>query len=99
MTNTIHNHEYDHSRQQGCCCHDKHTSTVFTDPVCGMSTEDETAFTEYEYKGTTYHFCSDHCLAKFKENPGAYGAGETTGCCHSDHAEKTDLSKGCCHGN
>ncbi len=107
MTNTIHNHSHDHSRLQA-------DIKSFIDPVCGMSTEDEAAFTEHEYKGTTYYFCSDHCLAKFKENPDAYGARETkdcchighgekidhsTGCCHGGHAEKTDHSTGCCHGN
>lgn len=92
MTNTIHNHSHDHSRLQA-------DIKSFIDPVCGMSTEDEAAFTEHEYKGTTYYFCSDHCLAKFKENPDAYGARETKDCCHIGHGEKIDHSTGCCHGN
>jgi len=41
----------------------------FTDPVCGMTTDNEDAFTRFEYKGRPYYFCSDHCLQKFKENP------------------------------
>ncbi|MEA2115703.1 MAG: heavy metal translocating P-type ATPase [Thermodesulfobacteriota bacterium] len=86
MTNTIHNHNHDHSRQRV-------EIKSYIDPVCGMSTEDESAFTGHEYKGTIYHFCSDHCLAKFKENPGAYGAVETKECCHGEHDDKGDHSK------
>lgn len=41
----------------------------YRDPVCGMEiTEDEEAG-RYEYKGTTYHFCSVSCLEKFKADP------------------------------
>jgi Cu+-exporting ATPase len=41
----------------------------YRDPVCGMEiTEDEEAG-RYEYKGTTYHFCSVSCLEKFKTDP------------------------------
>ena len=57
-TNT-HTHEHNH--------HD-HTKS-YIDPVCGMSTDDEHGFTPYEHKGQTHHFCSDHCLTKFKSNP------------------------------
>jgi len=45
----------------------------YTDPVCGMNTDDPKAFTPYEHEGQTHYFCSDRCLAKFKENPAAYG--------------------------
>jgi Cu+-exporting ATPase len=55
-----HNH---HHHDQG---------NAFIDPVCGMSTEDQHSFTSYGYKGQTYYFCSDHCLAKFKKNPDEY---------------------------
>ncbi|PKM04216.1 MAG: copper-transporting ATPase, partial [Gammaproteobacteria bacterium HGW-Gammaproteobacteria-7] len=48
----------------------------YTDPVCGMSTEDPQAFTPYEHEGRTHYFCSARCLAKFKENPAAYGGEE-----------------------
>lgn len=48
----------------------------YTDPVCGMSTEDTQAFTPYEHEGRTHYFCSARCLAKFKENPAAYGGEE-----------------------
>jgi Cu+-exporting ATPase len=48
----------------------------YTDPVCGMSTEDPEAFTPYEHEGRTHYFCSPRCLAQFKENPAAYGGEE-----------------------
>jgi heavy metal translocating P-type ATPase len=41
------------------------------DPVCGMQT---TADPErsFAYNWITYHFCSPHCLAKFREHPEHY---------------------------
>lgn len=44
----------------------------FTDPICGMSTEDPDGFTPYEHDDTTFYFCSDHCLKSFKSNPDDY---------------------------
>jgi len=40
-----------------------------TDPICGMNVEPDRAAGSYEHKGQTYYFCSQHCLAKFKEDP------------------------------
>ncbi len=39
------------------------------DPICGMSVEPERAAGSHIYNGQTYYFCSQHCLAKFKEDP------------------------------
>ncbi|MEO0115102.1 MAG: HAD-IC family P-type ATPase, partial [candidate division WOR-3 bacterium] len=39
------------------------------DPVCGMEITEEEEAGRYEYKGTTYHFCSLSCREKFKANP------------------------------
>ena len=39
------------------------------DPVCGMEVEPNTAAGKHEYDGQTYYFCSQDCLAKFKEDP------------------------------
>ncbi len=50
----------------------QHTRATYRDPVCGMSTDDETAFQPYEHAGHTYYFCSGHCLEKFQKNPAAY---------------------------
>ncbi|MBD3343211.1 MAG: heavy metal translocating P-type ATPase [Candidatus Lokiarchaeota archaeon] len=41
------------------------------DPVCGMKGKSET-WTKYEYEGSDYYFCSNHCVEKFKEEPEKY---------------------------
>ncbi len=38
------------------------------DPVCGM-TVDADGPLRHEHAGTTYVFCSEHCLEKFREDP------------------------------
>src|SRR5258705_6250971 len=40
-----------------------------TDPVCGLNVDAEHAADSYVYNNQTYYFCSQHCLAKFKEDP------------------------------
>ncbi len=56
--------------------HHVHATTTdqgrYVDPVCGMSTDDPTAFQTCEDGETTRYFCSDHCLARFRENPAAF---------------------------
>jgi Cu+-exporting ATPase len=79
MTDTTHSHSHEHSHQ-----HHDHPKQ-YVDPVCGMSTEDETAFTPYEHEGRTYYFCSDHCLAGFKKDPGSFGA-ESEPCHHGEES-------------
>jgi P-type Cu+ transporter len=39
------------------------------DPVCGMSVATENNPRNYAYRGTTYYFCSDGCLQKFRAAP------------------------------
>jgi Ala-tRNA(Pro) deacylase len=46
--------------------------TAVTDAVCGMDIEEENVWGRSEYKGETYHFCSQHCKMEFDDNPGAY---------------------------
>ena len=54
------------------------TSTVspseeIQDPVCGMSIDKAQAQKwTWEYKGKTYHFCSEGCLKSFRSNPSKY---------------------------
>jgi Cu+-exporting ATPase len=50
------------------------------DPVCGMTVDPAKAAGHYEYKGATYHFCSQHCVHAFKADPEKYLAAkkETT---------------------
>jgi len=39
------------------------------DPVCGMNVDPAKAAGELAYKGTTYYFCSKHCLHSFRSDP------------------------------
>ena len=59
-----------------CCHHGEGTGPgpkgTYVDPVCGMSTSDPQGFKAYRHEGHTYYFCSDHCLARFKADPGTY---------------------------
>jgi YHS domain-containing protein len=41
------------------------------DPVCGMQVDPAKAAGKSEYKGKTYHFCSDYCKRTFDANPEA----------------------------
>ncbi len=42
---------------------------TFKDPVCEMDVEPDTAAGSYEYKGTTYYFCCEPCLERFRSSP------------------------------
>jgi Cu+-exporting ATPase len=42
------------------------------DPVCGMTVDPAKAAGQFEYKDTTYYFCSPHCLHKFSADPQGY---------------------------
>ena len=44
------------------------------DPVCGMTVNPSKSAGKHEHDGQTYYFCSQHCLAKFKENPDKFVA-------------------------
>ena len=41
-------------------------------PVCGMTVELHTAAGTHVYNGTTYAFCSPHCLGQFRADPTRY---------------------------
>ncbi|HEX4607665.1 MAG TPA: heavy metal translocating P-type ATPase [Urbifossiella sp.] len=45
------------------------------DPVCGMTVDPAQAAGHATHAGTTYHFCSTHCAAKFRADPDRYLAG------------------------
>jgi Cu+-exporting ATPase len=51
-----------------------HAAGATTDPVCGMTVDPATAAGSTTHNGTTYHFCSTHCLAKFEADPDKYAA-------------------------
>src|SRR5229473_5236373 len=42
------------------------------DPVCGMTVEPAKAAGKLDYKGTSYFFCSKHCLHSFQSDPGKF---------------------------
>ena len=44
----------------------------YTDPVCGMSTDQEGKFIHHQHDGKSYYFCSEHCLTTFKTNPSKF---------------------------
>lgn len=46
-------------------------TTTLVDPVCGMSVATD-AKPQHVHNGTTYRFCSDHCLHKFRDDPETY---------------------------
>ena len=45
------------------------------DPVCGMTVDPARAAGHVDHEGTTYHFCSKGCVAKFTADPERYLAG------------------------
>ncbi|HUQ71061.1 MAG TPA: YHS domain-containing protein [Planctomycetaceae bacterium] len=55
------------------CCHTPSQLPVLSetavDPVCGMTVDPQNAAGSHAYKGTTYYFCSTHCVAKFQADP------------------------------
>ena len=52
------------------------TTTMATDPVCGMTVDPTTARRTSEYRGTTFYFCSPGCKKAFDADPASY-VGET----------------------
>lgn len=42
------------------------------DPICGMTVEPATAAGAHDHAGVTYHFCSRHCLDRFRADPARY---------------------------
>ncbi len=63
--------------------HDDHDATAHTDPVCGMRVAPESAAGSLTHAGTTYYFCSRHCLEKFRAAPDRYASGKTPAADHS----------------
>jgi Cu+-exporting ATPase len=50
-----------------------------TDPVCGMTIDEEDAAGSSEYKGTTYYFCNPGCKRRFDASPEEYAGKEPKG--------------------
>ena len=47
-------------------------SSGVIDPVCGMTVDPATAAGSFDYQGTTYSFCCQGCLTKFRADPQRY---------------------------
>src|SRR5678815_1332320 len=45
------------------------TAETRIDPVCGMTVNPNASAGSFEHNDKTYHFCSLHCLEKFKADP------------------------------
>lgn len=43
-----------------------------TDPICGMTFDEEDAAATSEYEGETYYFCCEPCREQFEEDPEKY---------------------------
>ncbi|HID96876.1 MAG TPA: heavy metal translocating P-type ATPase [Thermodesulfobacteriaceae bacterium] len=67
------------------------SSPQFRDPVCGMSTPEPGKFMEYEHHGRNYYFCSEHCLAKFRNDPSSFTGKSTS------HDKTAEVSTGRMH--
>ena len=50
----------------------KLAAEMATDPVCGMTVDPAKAAGHVDYKGITYHFCSQRCLHAFKADAQKY---------------------------
>ena len=62
------------------------TSTIVTDPVCGMRIDRERAVGSSTYEGKTYFFCSRGCETKFDGSPASY----------VEPAEPANTAASCC---
>jgi len=72
--------EHQHHGHSETCAHREHGAgqnigehgTIVRDPVCGMNVDSRTARFRHELGGTSYYFCSERCLDKFKADPDRY---------------------------
>lgn len=61
---------------------------VSKDPVCGMNVTPGKEAGSFAHKGTTYLFCSKHCLHSFSADPESFLAKkEPASCAHAGHAK------------
>ncbi len=50
----------------------KHQTSAFKDPVCGMEVSRKTAIAEFIYQGKPYYFCANSCREAFEAEPEKY---------------------------
>jgi P-type Cu+ transporter len=73
-----HTHHHHDAHGRAACGENVEGDTSARDPVCGMAVNRQTAAGSYDYRGSTYYFCSAGCLSKFKKHAASYArmAGE-----------------------
>ncbi len=70
--NAPHHHEgNEHHAGHGRGARERAAGAAHIDPVCGMTVADDSP-RRLDFDGTTYWFCSDHCLRKFSADPAKY---------------------------
>ena len=75
--------------------HGAHSASAqTTDPVCGMRVDSATATESFEYKGTTYYFCCDGCLAMFRADPEKYLAKSAPAALHVPPKQQAEDPQG-----
>lgn len=69
-----HNHHAHSPSSCGGGAHDHaaHAPAKEIDPVCGMSVDPNAGKPCFDFKGKTYHFCSNGCRTKFEADPIRY---------------------------
>ncbi|MGY5809605.1 heavy metal translocating P-type ATPase [Rhizobium sp. LEGMi198b] len=60
--------EHDHHHHH----HDAPQDAVIRDPVCGMTVDPKAGKPSLDYRGHTFHFCSEGCRDKFEATPENY---------------------------
>ncbi|MDP3857683.1 MAG: heavy metal translocating P-type ATPase [Stagnimonas sp.] len=74
MNDATHPHQHVHHHRPGdALAPGKDGDKPFTDPVCGMKVA-AAPQRETQYKGQTYHFCSERCQGEFRASPETYMA-------------------------
>ncbi|HEX7403523.1 MAG TPA: YHS domain-containing protein, partial [Usitatibacter sp.] len=73
----------DHSHHPGHANPDAAPKSA-VDPICGMTVAADSP-RRFDFGGTTYLFCGDHCLKKFSADPGKY-VGKPSPSAHEDDA-------------
>lgn len=71
MDDVMHEHQRGHQHRHHHDGHGPAGNELFTDPVCGMRVGPDRA-REVSYAGETYHFCSPHCMGRFRAAPEQY---------------------------
>jgi Cu+-exporting ATPase len=75
-------------------------TATFTDPVCGMKVNVDSAAGKAEFRGTTFYFCSEHCWQKFEASPEAFVKPEAVEeLSHSRAAKSAPGEHSCCGGD